>query len=280
MKTPISSIPNDINQIVSLALAEDIGTGDITAQLIPADCTASATIITRQNCVVAGRPWVDEVFQQLDATVSIDWRVQEGQTVEAGDTLLELQGNARSLLTGERTALNFLQLLSGTATRCRHYADLVAGTGVKLLDTRKTIPGLRSAQKYAVTCGGCYNHRIGLYDAFLIKENHIAACGGILKAVKLAKMLYVRKTVEIEVESLEELEQAINAGADIIMLDNFSIEDVRKAVVINSKKARLEASGGITIDNLRTVAKTGVDYISIGALTKGYEAIDLSMRFE
>ncbi len=280
MKKHITSIPNDIDQIVSLALAEDIGSGDITAQLIPADYTALATVITRQNCVIAGRPWVDEVFQQLDANVSICWRVQEGQQVAAETTLIELKGNARSLLTGERTALNFLQLLSGTATRCQYYADLIAETGVKLLDTRKTIPGLRSAQKYAVTCGGCYNHRIGLYDAFLIKENHISACGSIAQAVTSAKTLYKNKIVEIEVENLEELEQAINARADIIMLDNFSIEDLRKAVVINNKKARLEASGGVTIDNLFTVAKTGVDYISIGALTKDCEAIDLSMRFE
>ena len=280
MNNPVSSIPDDINRIVSLALAEDIGDGDITAQLIPAGSTASAKVITRESCVIAGRPWVDEVFHQLDATVAIDWHVKEGQQVAANETLFELEGNARSLLTGERTALNFLQLLSGTATRCQYYADLVAGTEVKLLDTRKTIPGLRSAQKYAVTCGGCYNHRIGLYDAFLIKENHIAACGGIAQAVNSAKTLYESKPVEVEVENLEELQQALNANADIVMLDNFSITNLRKAVEINAKQARLEASGGITTDNLRNIAETGVDYISIGALTKDCQAIDLSMRFE
>jgi len=280
MKTSLSPIPNDVSQIVSIALAEDIGSGDITAQLISANSTASAKIITRQSCVVAGRPWVDEVFRQLDMNVAIRWQVEEGQNVSAGSTLLKLQGNARTLLTGERTALNFLQLLSGTATLCQYYAGLVSGTGVKLLDTRKTIPGLRSAQKYAVTCGGCYNHRMGLYDAFLIKENHIAACGGIAQAVTSAKRLHRDKTIEIEVEDLNELQQALDVKADIILLDNFSIEALHKAVSKNKGKTQLEASGGITTANLRSIAGTAVDYISIGALTKDCDAIDLSMRFE
>jgi nicotinate-nucleotide pyrophosphorylase (carboxylating) len=280
MKTFISPIPSDIAQIVSFALVEDIGSGDITAQLIAANCIAAARVITRQHCVVAGRPWVDEVFRQLDTNIVIRWQVEEGQNVSAGTTLLELQGDARTLLTGERTALNFLQLLSGTATRSRYYADLVSGTGVRLLDTRKTIPGLRSAQKYAVICGGCYNHRMGLYDAFLIKENHIAACGGIAQAVKSARLLYQDKTIEIEVEDLNEFQQALDAKADIILLDNFSIEDLYKAVIKNKGKTPLEASGGITTANLRSIAETGVDYISIGALTKDCDAIDLSMRFE
>lgn len=278
MKVSISPSPGSIAQVVSLALAEDIGSGDITAQLIPADRTATAIVITRQDCVIAGRPWIDEVFRQLDSDIATHWQVEEGQRVAAGSVLLELTGNARCLLTAERTALNFLQLLSGTATRCRHYADKVAGTGVKLLDTRKTIPMLRAAQKYAVTCGGCYNHRMGLYDAFLIKENHIAACGSIARAVASAKALYNHKTVEVEVEDLDELQQALEAGADIVLLDNFSIEELQQAVHKNAKRAQLEASGGITAANLRMTAETAIDYISIGALTKDCDAIDLSMR--
>lgn len=273
----------DIAGTVKQALLEDIGDGDITAELIPADRQASATIITREDAVIAGQAWVNEVFAQLDPSVEIAWQVTDGQRAAANSTLFTLKGNARSLLTGERTALNFLQLLSGTATRCAYYASLVAGTSVTLLDTRKTIPGLRTAQKYAVTCGGCANHRIGLYDAFLIKENHINACGSIALAVGTAQQNHPGKPVEVEVENLDELAQALAAGADIIMLDNFSTNDLRTAVsrnqAHNNGQAKLEASGGITEETLRSIAETGVDYISIGTLTKDCKAIDLSMRF-
>lgn len=280
-KTLEQQTAEDRIQSVRQALAEDIGAGDITAQLIPAAQSAKARIITREDCVVAGAEWVNEVFRQLDPAVTVTWHTQDGQKAKANDLLFELEGNARSLMTGERTALNFLQLLSGVATKCREYADLVAGTGVKLLDTRKTIPGLRTAQKYAVTCGGCYNHRIGLYDAFLIKENHIMACGGIEQAVHAAHIIAPGKSVEVEVENLEEFEIALSAGADIIMLDEFTDADTRKAVEINQRsttRAKLEASGSITPETLRTVAVLGVDYISIGALTKHCRAVDLSMR--
>src|SRR5690606_30237052 len=247
---------NDIITAVRIALQEDIGSGDITAQLIPASQQARARIITRERAIIAGVAWVNEVFRQVDPTVQVVWRVREGEWVRPDQVLFELRGPARSLLTGERCALNFLQTLSGTATRCRHYADRVAGTGVKLLDTRKTIPGLRIAQKYAVAVGGCYNHRIGLYDAFLIKENHIIAPG---------------KPVEVEVETVAQLDEAINAGADIVMLDNFSPTAMTAAVAHSRQRnpqVKLEASGGITNDTLLPYAQTGVDYISIGALTK------------
>lgn len=263
---------------VEAALVEDIGSGDITAALIPSSSIAQATVISREPAVISGSAWVNQVFDQVDPTVNIQWQVEDGQAVSANQVLFTLSGSARSLLTGERAALNFLQLMSGTATICRHYADLVADTEVKLLDTRKTIPGLRTAQKYAVTCGGCYNHRLGLYDAFLIKENHIAACGSIALAISAARKHSPDKTVEIEVESLDELKQALNAGSDIIMLDNFSLEAMSEAVKITAGKAKLEASGNITDATLRPIAETGVDYISIGALTKDCKAIDLSMR--
>lgn len=269
----------DLEITTRRALEEDIGDGDITAKLIPSEQTAKARIITRERAIVCGRPWVDEVFRQLDPSVQIDWLTEEGQQVSSNDVLFELSGSARSLLTGERAALNFLQLLSGTATTCQHYANIVAGTSVKLLDTRKTIPGLRTAQKYAVTQGGCFNHRIGLYDAFLIKENHIAACGGLSNAITTAKQQAPGKPVEIEVESLNELEQALAAGADIIMLDNFDLDMMREGVRLTDARAKLEASGNVTNETLRPIAETGVDYISIGALTKHCVAIDLSMRF-
>jgi nicotinate-nucleotide pyrophosphorylase (carboxylating) len=286
MSNTIASLQRDIQTQVSVALTEDIGDGDITAELIPADQTAKARVITREDCVLSGQAWVDEVFKQLDQqaglTTNIEWQHQDGDMVTADSTLFEISGNARLLLTGERTALNFLQLLSGTATRCAEYAAMVEHTDVKLLDTRKTIPGLRTAQKYAVTCGGCYNHRIGLFDAFLIKENHIAACGGITEAIQTAKQNHPDKPVEVEVESLSELEIALNAQADIVMLDNFSFDNLREGVVLNKKygkeKAKLEASGGVTTDTLVEIAETGVDYISIGALTKDCKAVDLSMR--
>lgn len=260
------------------ALAEDIGTGDITAGLIPPSAIASARVISREAAVICGRDWVNEVFQQVDPRIEVEWLVSDGEQVNADKTLFNLHGPARSLLTAERCALNFLQLLSGTATTCRHYADLVEGTGVRLLDTRKTIPGLRLAQKYAVTCGGCHNHRIGLYDAFLIKENHIAACGGIAQAIDAARQQAPGKPVEVEVESLTELEQALAGSADTIMLDNFTLPDLRQAVTISAGQAKLEASGGVTETTLRPIAKTGVDYISIGVLTKDCRAVDLSMR--
>lgn len=278
MTSTISNLQEDRIASVKFALAEDIGSGDITAGLIPAGNTAQAHVITREDCVIAGQEWVNEVFKQVDEQVKVEWHVNDGDAVNANTKLFSLSGGARSLLTGERAALNYLQLLSGTATTCRRYADLVAGTSVKLLDTRKTIPGLRTAQKYAVTCGGCYNHRIGLYDAFLIKENHIAACGGIAAAISTAQAHAPGKPVEVEVENLNELRQALDAGADIVMLDNFSLEDMREAVALNGGKAKLEASGGITNETLRPIAETGVDYISIGALTKDCKAVDLSMR--
>lgn len=267
-----------ITENVAAALREDVGSGDLTAGLIPAHQQARARIITREAAVVAGTAWVDEVFRALDPAVEVRWQVADGERVTPDQVLFELQGPARALLTGERSALNFLQLLSGTATRCRHYADLVQDTAVRLLDTRKTLPGLRRAQKYAVTCGGCYNHRIGLFDAFLIKENHIAACGGIAQAVATARQLAPGRPVEVEVENLQELEQALSAGADIVMLDELSLADMRTAVALTAGRAKLEASGGVNQDTLLGIAQTGVDYISIGTLTKDVKAIDLSMR--
>lgn len=268
----------DIPRTVSWALEEDVRSGDITANLIKPETQARATLITREDAVICGTGWVDEVFRQLGAEVVIRWHVKDGEKV-FGDTLLaDFEGPARALLTGERTALNFLQTLSGTATVCRQYADIVAGSRVKLLDTRKTLPGLRSAQKYAVKCGGCFNHRLGLHDAFLIKENHIAACGGIVEAVQAAQRLAPGKPVEIEVENLEEFKKALGAGADIIMLDDMSLEDTYKAVKLAAGKAKLEISGGVNPERLKALAETGVDYISIGSLTKHVRAVDLSMR--
>ncbi len=274
----LADLSAEIDATVRRALAEDIGSGDITAQLIPAERLAHASVITREAAVISGVAWVDAVFRQLDPRVAVHWQVADGERVEAGQVLFHLEGPARALLTGERTALNFLQTLSGVATNCRHYADLVEGTGVKLLDTRKTLPGLRLAQKYAVTCGGCHNHRIGLYDAFLIKENHIAACGSIAQAIVAAHRIAPGKPVEVEVESLDELGQALQAGADIVMLDELSLDDMRTAVGLARGRAKLEASGGIGEETLLAVAQTGVDYISIGALTKHVRAVDLSMR--
>jgi nicotinate-nucleotide pyrophosphorylase (carboxylating) len=268
----------DIQAQVRAALVEDIGSGDITASLIPASARSEARVISREQGIVCGSAWVNEVFRQLSPAIEVRWLVEDGQAIAPDTRLFEVSGPSRSLLTGERSALNFLQLLSGTATRCRHYADLVAGTGVKLLDTRKTIPGLRSAQKYAVRCGGCYNHREGLFDAFLIKENHILACGSIAAAVATARDTAPGKPVEVEVENPAELEQALAAGADRIMLDNFSPAAQREAVTRNAGRAELEASGGITEQTLPGIAATGVDYISIGALTKDTRALDLSMR--
>lgn len=268
----------DIANQVSQALLEDVGSGDITAQLISAEATSDARIITREGGVFVGKAWVLEVFNQLDPSVAINFAVEDGDRLEPNQTLYTLSGSSRSLLTGERAALNFVQMLSGTATTCRRYADMVEGTNVKVLDTRKTIPLFRNAQKYAVSCGGCFNHRVGLYDAFLIKENHIAACGGIQQAVSRAHDIAPGKPVEVEVEDLHEYQEALDAGADIIMLDNFSLADLRTAVAMNNGRAKLEASGNVTDKTLRPIAETGVDFISIGALTKDVKALDLSMR--
>ncbi|WP_213875324.1 carboxylating nicotinate-nucleotide diphosphorylase [Pseudomonas sp. dw_358] len=274
----LADLTAEIEANVRRALLEDVGSGDITAQLIPAERLAKATIITREPAVIAGTSWVDGVFRQLDPRVAVHWQVGDGERVSPNQPLFHLEGPARSLLTGERSALNFLQMLSAVATRARHFVDLVADTQVKLLDTRKTLPGLRLAQKYAVTCGGAHNHRIGLYDAFLIKENHIAACGGIAQAISAAHRIAPGKPVEVEVESLEELQEALHAGADIIMLDELSLTDMAEGVRLTAGRAKLEASGGINEQTLRTIAETGVDYISIGAMTKEIKAVDLSMR--
>ncbi|MEL0005767.1 MAG: carboxylating nicotinate-nucleotide diphosphorylase [Luminiphilus sp.] len=267
-----------IKEQVSQALAEDIGGGDITAALISAETQGKATIITREAGVLCGTAFATEAFKQVDERCELNWLVDEGQWVDPDTLLVRIEGPARALLTAERTALNFLQLLSGTATLAHHYAQRVSHTGVRLLDTRKTLPGLRLAQKYAVKCGGCHNHRIGLYDAFLIKENHILAAGSIGRAVSAARQIAPEKLVEVEVENQAELDQALAAGADRIMLDNFSLEDLRAAVIQVAGRAELEASGNVTEETLVTIAETGVDIISIGALTKHVKALDLSLR--
>lgn len=268
-----------IESDVKRALAEDIGGGDITAALLPADGHAQATVISREEAVICGTAWFDEVYRQLDPGIHVSWSVRDGDAVEANQLLCSLDGNARNLVSGERTALNFLQTLSGTATAARRYADAVTGTPARILDTRKTLPGLRAAQKYAVACGGCKNHRMGLFDAILIKENHLMACGGVEAAVKRARQLRANRTVEVEVEDLDELEQALGAGADIIMLDDFSLEEMRAAVKKTAGRAKLEASGGVDLETVRRIAETGVDYISVGGITKHLRAVDLSMRF-
>ncbi|MDY0249383.1 MAG: carboxylating nicotinate-nucleotide diphosphorylase [Pseudomonas sp.] len=274
----LEQLTAEIEANVRTALLEDVGSGDITARLIPADQDASAKVITRENAVISGVAWVNEVFRQVDSRVEVRWLVADGQRVQANDVLFELKGKACALLTGERAALNFLQTLSAVATRCQYFADKCVGTTVKLLDTRKTLPGLRLAQKYAVTCGGCHNHRLGLYDAFLIKENHITACGGVAATVQAAHRIAPGKPVEVEVENLDELREALAAGADIIMLDELSLEDMRIAVQLNDSQAKLEASGGVNEQTIRGIAETGVDYISLGTLTKDVQAVDLSMR--
>ncbi|TVQ84441.1 MAG: carboxylating nicotinate-nucleotide diphosphorylase [Chromatiaceae bacterium] len=263
---------------VQAALAEDVGSGDLTAALLPAAQQAQAQVITRVAAVLCGTSWFDAVFQQLDPVVQIQWVVGDGEAVAPGQVLCTLSGNLRVLLTGERTALNYLQTLTGTATRARRYADAVAGLPVRLLDTRKTLPGLRRQQKYAVRCGGCCNHRMGLYDAILIKENHILAAGSVAAAVGAARALGQGVQITVEVESLAELEQALAAGAERILIDNFALEDMATAVAITGGRAELEASGGVTLGRLRAIAETGVDAISIGDLTKGVEPADLSMR--
>jgi len=277
---PVFELPDEsvIAANVLSALEEDVGTGDITAALIAEDATAHARIISRERGVLCGRAWVDRVFSSVSPEISIIWHTHDSQEIAPDQALFEVTGPARALLTAERAALNFLQLLSGTATLCQQYASLVEGTSVRLLDTRKTLPGLREAQKYAVRCGGCHNHRMGLYDAFLIKENHILACGSIEAAVAQARLQQPGKWVEVEVESIEELRSAMAAGCDRAMLDNFSLAHMREAVAINANSIELEASGNVTRETLRPIAETGVDFISIGALTKDCKALDLSMR--
>ncbi len=293
----LEKLQQDISHTIYWALCEDLGADvtetpnahqDVTAMLIPAEEKAVANVITREECIVCGVAWVNEVFKQLDESLQTDtsgktritWFVNDGESVKANTTLFTLEGSARTLLTGERVALNFLQTLSGTATLTSQYVKALSGTQTQLLDTRKTLPGLRSAQKFAVLCGGGVNHRIGLFDAFLIKENHIAACGGIKQAISTAKHNHPNKTVEVEVESLNELEQALNAGADIIMLDNFSPAMIDLAVTATRGKAKIEVSGNMTLDILQQYSRAGVDFISSGALTKHVKAIDLSMRFK
>lgn len=273
-----------ISANVAFALREDVGPGDITGQLIPAGATATAEVITRETMTLAGQPWFDEVCAQIDESIAIDWHVADRDALAAGTKICTLTGAARSILAAERVALNFLQLLSATATLTAAYVAAVAGTDCRILDTRKTIPGLRLAQKYAVRCGGGTNHRVGLFDAILIKENHIASAGGIRAAVAAARELHPGLPVEIEVESLSEMREALDAGAERLLLDNFSNGDMREAVTLNrsggAPAAELEASGNITLDNIADVAATGVDYISVGALTKNVRAVDLSMRFK
>jgi nicotinate-nucleotide pyrophosphorylase (carboxylating) len=280
----MSELQDAIEKNVSDALAEDLGAGDLTATLISASATAAATIVTRESMVLAGSPWVDATYRRLDASVEIEWLSQDGDAIPAGTKLARLRGPARALLSGERTALNFLQMLSATATTTAAYVGAVAGTKAKILDTRKTIPGLRLAQKYAVRCGGGVNHRVGLFDAILIKENHILGAGGIETAVEAVRRLHPGLPVEVEVESLGEMRQALAAKAERLLLDNFTVQQLREAVAVNGSEgnppALLEASGGMTMPQLKAVAATGVDLISVGALTKNIAAIDLSMRFD
>ena len=261
------------------ALSEDIGTGDITAALIPADEMVTATVISLESAVLCGMAWFNAAFAELDTGIKVDWTTRDGDALRAGQILCTLHGSAAHILTGERTALNYLQTLSGTATLSRRYAEAVTGLAVKVLDTRKTLPGLRQAQKYAVRVGGCHNHRMGLYDGILIKENHITSAGSIERAVHFARAAGPGLPVEVEVENEAQIAEALTAGADILLLDNFTPEALMKAVRLVDGRARLEASGGVTLQNIRDIAKTGVDFISIGALTKNLHAIDLSMRF-
>jgi nicotinate-nucleotide pyrophosphorylase (carboxylating) len=276
--------PPDLDEQVARALAEDVGSGDLTAALVPAGRSGRATVITRESAVICGQPWVDAVFRQLDPSVRVEWEVAEGASVAPDQLLCRLAGSARSLLTGERTALNFLQTLSGTATTTRRYVELLAGLPCRILDTRKTIPGLRRAQKYAVSCAGGSNHRMGLYDGILVKENHIMAAGSIAAAVDAARAAGSKVPVEVEVETLDEFRQALDAGADMALLDEFSLADMRSAVAMNRSHPRgpmkLEASGSVTFETLRAIAETGVDFVSVGSLTKHVRAVDLSMRFQ
>jgi nicotinate-nucleotide pyrophosphorylase (carboxylating) len=282
----LSSITEStISESVKQALHEDIGSGDITAQLIKADAMANASIISRQSAIFCGQPWANEVFHQINTDVELSWKVTDGDAIYPDQTICELTGPARALLSGERTALNFLQTLSGTATRTHQYVSAIEGTGATILDTRKTIPGLRHAQKYAVQCGGGANHRLGLFDAILVKENHIEAAGSLEKAIAAAQAINSNVLLEVEIESLEQLQQALDLGIERLLLDNMSVEQLKQAVDIaaatkTTKRAQLEASGGINIENIRLIADTGVDYISVGDLTKNVDSIDLSLRFD
>jgi len=276
-------LPSDLAQQVAAALAEDIGSGDVTAELVPAAQHVTGKVITREQAILCGRPWVTETFRQLDPTVRLTWHANDGERITANQTLFEVSGLARPVLTGERTALNFLQLLSATATAARRYVDAIAGTECTIIDTRKTVPGLRSAQKYAVVQGGAQNHRLGLFDQVLIKENHIAAAGSLAAAIAAGRRAAGGRKVEVEVETLVEFEEALRARPDIILLDEFSQADMRAAVELNRSKGRLvklEASGSVTLETVRSIAETGVDYISIGGITKHVRAVDLSMRLE
>lgn len=269
-----------ISSTVKMSLEEDLGSGDISAALLTFDQMAKAEVISRETAVISGAPWVNEVFKQVDSSVQLAWEVTDADTLVANQCFLTISGHARSILTAERCALNWLQTLSATATKTAAFVKELTGTGVKLLDTRKTLPGLRYAQKYAVRCGGGYNHRMGLYDAYLIKENHIISAGSIAAAISQARFKQPGKMIEIEVESLTELSEALSAKADIILLDNFNLEEMQEAVRINQKQAELEVSGNVDIKNLRQIAMTGIDRISVGALTKNIQAIDLSLRFQ
>jgi nicotinate-nucleotide pyrophosphorylase (carboxylating) len=276
-------LPKDLGSQVQAALREDVGNGDVTAGFVPENQLAHGRVITREAAVMCGRAWVDETFRQLDPGVRLKWHAEDGERINPAQNLFDIEGSARSILTGERTALNFLQLLSATATEARRYVDAVAGTGCTILDTRKTLPGLRTAQKYAVLCGGASNHRMGLYDMVLVKENHITAAGSLTSAVLAARRHVPGLKVEVEVETMQELEEALLAKPDIIMLDNFTLTDMRKAVAINRERgraAKLEASGNVSLENVRETASTGVDFISVGGITKHVRAVDLSMRLE
>ncbi len=273
------SLEKTIVDNVRFALAEDIGCGDVTVDLIPTESELTARLICRDDAILCGTAWFNEVFKQLDRRVAIDWKIAEGQQMQPNDVVCILSGSARSLLTGERTAINFLQTLSGTATVTANYAKQLAPFKTQILDTRKTIPGLRLAQKYAVTCGGGVNHRLGLYDRVMVKENHIDVSGGIAQAVVSSRKLHPTTTVEVEVETLDELDQALKAGADIILLDNFSIEMINQAVVLNQNRALLEVSGGVELDALASIGETGVDFVSVGNLTKHLQATDFSLRY-
>lgn len=277
------SLPPNLAQQVTIALVEDVGSGDVTAELVPADQRVTGKVISREPAILCGRPWVTEVFRQLDPSVQLTWTADDGDRVAANQTLFEIAGLARPVLTGERAALNFLQLLSGTATATRRYVEAIAGTASAILDTRKTLPGLRTAQKYAVLCGGAQNLRIGLFDQVLIKENHIAAAGSLTEAIRAARRAAGSKKVEVEVETLQEFSEALQAAPDIIMLDEFSLSDMRAAVELNrasDHSVKIEASGRVTLETVRAIAETGVDYISIGSITKHVRAVDLSMRLE
>lgn len=272
-------LPSDLKQVVQNALAEDIGTGDITAALIPENKQSRAQVICREKAILCGTPWFEEVFHQIDDNIHIEWQANDGDDIQADQVICFLEGNARHLLSGERVALNFLQTLSAVATHTHTYVEAIKGTDTKILDTRKTLPGLRTAQKYAVACGGGSNHRMGLFDAYLIKENHILAAGSIEQAVNQARKNQPKAPVEVEVENLAELRQAIDAGVDQILLDNMPLDTLSEAVDITAGRARLEASGGVNLETVRSIAETGVDFISVGSLTKHVRAIDLSMRF-